>query len=180
MKVCIFGSASQTLDEIYYTETEKLGHVLAKAGHSLIFGAGRHGMMGAAARGFLAEGAEVIGVAPKFFIPMNVFQENCTQIINHDTMDERKVYMETNSDAFIVTPGGIGTFDELFEVLALINLKQMDKPVIFFNINGFFTPLLNYIEDTVKMGFTSPTITDIYSVTDSAEEVAEILAGYNK
>jgi len=175
MKLCVFGAASPTVDEIYKTKTAELGEKLALAGHSLIFGGGKNGMMGAVAEGFMKHGAGIISVVPKFFLGMNVVLDGCDVYVNHDTLNERKTYMEDSADAFIVTPGGIGTFDELFEVITLNNLKQMDKPVIIYNINGFFTPLLAYIEECVRLNFISESVLSIYKVTDSADEIVRLL-----
>lgn len=172
MKVCIYGSASQTLEEKYYTETEKLGRLLGAKGHTLVFGGGRHGMMGAAVRGFMAEGAETIAVVPTFFSD-DVIQDGCTKYVRHETMRERKAYFEENSDVFIVTPGGIGTFEEFFEVLTLCSLGRMDKRIVIFNQDGYYSKLLGFMKDAADAGFIAEKVAGLYTVYDTAEEVAE-------
>lgn len=175
MNICVFGSASRTLEEIYYTETEKLGKKLGEAGHTLIFGAGQYGMMGAAARGFLSAGADCIGVVPYFFLGKGLIQDGCKELVHHETMRERKKYMEDNSDAFIVAPGGIGTFDEFFEILTLKNLGQMDKPIIFLNTNGYYDPLFAFLDGTIKQHFTAESVPALYEVAATVDEVADLL-----
>lgn len=175
MNICVFGSASPTLDSIYYTETERLGRLLSADGHTLIFGGGKEGMMGAAARGFKENGAHITGVTPKFFLPRNVIYTQCDEMINHDTMRERKAYMEEHADAFVAAPGGIGTFEESFEVLTLINLGQMDKPFIFYDLKGFYTPLLAYLDLCIEKNFISADVRSFYRVAETAEQVRDYL-----
>ena len=116
MNICIYGASSNEIDNIYIKYTEHLGQVMGKRGHNLVFGGGAKGLMGAAARGVVKGGGNVIGIAPSFFNVDGVLFEECSEFIYTDTMRERKLAMEEKSDAFIATPGGIGTFDELFEI----------------------------------------------------------------
>ncbi|MBO5784143.1 MAG: TIGR00730 family Rossman fold protein, partial [Clostridia bacterium] len=124
MKCCIFGAASPLIDQKYIEKTEDLGRFLAKNGHSLVFGAGANGLMGAAARGFSEEKGEIVGVIPHFFRDENIEEifEDCTEIVYTETMQERKFTMEELADCFIIVPGGIGTFEVFFEVLTLKQL----------------------------------------------------------
>lgn len=140
MNVCIYGAASTEIAQVYIDTVEALGEQLAKRGHTLIFGAGNGGLMGAAARGFKNGGGKVAGVAPTFFRD-TVIEElypHCDNLIYTDSMGMRKSVMEMNADAFIVTPGGIGTFDEFFQVLTLKQLHQINKPIALFNIRGYY------------------------------------------
>ena len=111
MKICIFGAASAHIDEIYIKAVEELGEKLAKRGHTLVFGAGATGLMGAAARGFKRGGAFVHGVIPEFFRDEQVeaIYGDCDKITYTKTMSERKFIMEEEAEAFIIAPGGIGT-----------------------------------------------------------------------
>ena len=143
MNICIYGAASIDIDKAYMDIVEDLGETLAKKGYNLIFGAGNGGLMGAAARGFHKAGGRVAGVAPTFFRD-TVIEElypHCDNIIYTDSMGMRKSVMEMNADAFIVTPGGIGTFDEFFQVLTLKQLHQINKPIAVYNINGYYDAL---------------------------------------
>lgn len=170
MRICIFGASSATIDDIYLKETEALGEALAKRGHSLIFGGGTNGLMGAAARGFTAGGGRIVGVAPRFFDLPGVLYQKCDEFVWPDSMRDRKKYMEDNADAFIVSPGGIGTYEELFEVLTLKQLARHTKPIVLFNINGFFDKLLRLIEEDTEIGFIRPQTLTLISVANTMEE----------
>ena len=130
MNICVFGSSSDLIDREFLDSAEKLGSELAKKGHGVVFGAGKFGVMGAAARGVSAENGTLIGVSPKFFTEMDVLFDGCTELILTETMRERKGTMEDRSDAFIICAGGMGTFEEFFEVLTLKQLRRHEKPII--------------------------------------------------
>jgi uncharacterized protein (TIGR00730 family) len=117
------------------SETQELGRVLAQKGYTLVFGGGAQGLMGAAARGFKEMNGRIIGIAPTFFMNVDgVLYDQCSQFIYTETMRERKQLMEEHSDAFLVTPGGIGTFEEFFEILTLKQLGRHTKPILIYNI----------------------------------------------
>ena len=170
MQSCIFGASGAELEQSYYTETETLAKTLAGRGHSLIFGGGTNGLMGAAARGFTAGGGRIVGVAPRFFDLPGVLYQKCDEFVWPDSMRDRKKYMEDNADAFIVSPGGIGTYEELFEVLTLKQLARHTKPIVLFNINGFFDKLLRLIEEDTEIGFIRPQTLTLISVANTMEE----------
>lgn len=175
MELCLFGAASEAVPNIYITETEKLGEALAARGHSLVFGGGATGMMGAAARGVHRGGGRIVGVAPSFFDRPGILSELCGELILTDTMDERKTIMEDRADAFIVAPGGIGTLDEFFEVLTLRSLGQTDKPVILFNIDGYFDELLSFLKTMEDQRFIQPALWTCLGVFSRAEELLDYL-----
>ena len=173
VRICIFGASGTALDEIYIRETEALGKRLASRGHSLIFGGGKHGLMGAAARGFTEGGGPIVGVAPTFFKDKGVIYDRCDEFVWPDSMRDRKKYMEDNADAFIVVPGGIGTYEEFFEVLTLKQLARMSKPIAVFNINGYFDPLMTMIGDNIKDGFVRPQTRELFRLCATVEEAVE-------
>lgn len=177
MKICIFGGASDEIDAAYIKEGERLGEMLGTRGHSLIFGAGNGGLMGAAARGFAKTGAEIIGVVPSFF-PDGVLFGGCTEIIRTETMRERKAIMEDTADAFIVTTGGIGTFEEFFEVLTLKQLGRHEKAVAVLNTDGYYNDLLAMLDTAVKNEFLTPRGRQLCSEFDSIEPLADYLENY--
>jgi len=166
MRVCIYAAASDNIDKKYVTAVEKLSEDLAKSGHSLIYGGGASGLMGAAARGFRKGNGEVIGVAPKFMDKFEPIFEDCTEIIRTETMAERKKIMEDGCDAFIIVPGGIGTLDEFFQVLTLRELERHNKDIIIYNIDDFYTKLVDYIEDGIERGFIRPSVREYYRVVN--------------
>lgn len=170
MRICIFGASGATIDATYLKETEALGEALAKRGHSLIFGGGTNGLMGAAARGFTAGGGRIVGVAPRFFDLPGVLYPHCDEFVWPDSMRDRKKYMEDNADAFIAAPGGIGTYEELLEVLTLKQLARHNKPIVLFNINGFFNKLLALLEEDAAAGFVRAQTLTLLSTANTVDE----------
>lgn len=140
MNICVFGAASPEIDRQYIFAAEKLGEEMAKRGHDLVFGAGAHGLMGAVARGTKVAGGKVFGVIPHFFLDEDIepIFEYCDELIITKDMAERKDKMEELSDAFIITPGGIGTFEEFFQMLVLKQLDRHNKPIAVYNVNGYY------------------------------------------
>lgn len=178
MKVCIYGASSSTLEKIYYDEAEHLGSLLAKNGHGIVFGGGREGLMGAIARGVHSHGGEIVGIAPKFFDEPGILYENCTELLFTETMRERKQLMEEASNACIVLPGGIGTFEEFFEILTLKQLGRSERAIVMLNTNGYFEPMQMLLQHAADKGFLSKNCLGLYSFAESPEEAIEALANY--
>ena len=174
MKVCIFGASGAEIDKAYIEQTEILGEKLAINGHSLVFGGGKFGLMGAAARGFTKGKGHITGVIPNFFKDYDVIYD-CDEFVWTENMRDRKKYMEDNSDAFIITPGGIGTYEEFLEVLTLKQLARLSKPIVIFNINGFFDKLLSVFDDNVRDGFIRKQTPELFKVTDNIDEVISVV-----
>ena len=136
MNICIYGASSAELKKIYYEKTEELGQLMGKRGHGLVFGGGKEGLMGAAARGVDREKGYILGIAPRFFDQPGVLYEHCTEFIFTENMRERKHLLESRSDATIVVPGGIGTYEEFFEILTLKQLERHNKAIVVLNVAG--------------------------------------------
>lgn len=177
MNICVFGAASNDIDKFYITEVEKMGQALAERGHSLIFGAGCNGVMGAAARGFAKGGGKVTGVVPGFFkeTMAEVIALDCDELIYTETMQERKKTMEDMADAFIIAPGGVGTFDEFFEVLTLKQLGRHTKPIAVYSLNDYYTPLEAMLENAIKGHFLTEDCKSIYRFAYSLKELVEYI-----
>ena len=175
MNVCVYGAANDTIDARYLAEGEQLGRLLAAQGHGLVFGAGATGMMGAVARGVRQGGGSMLGIAPKFFDRPGVLYEQCNELIYTDTMRERKQLMEDKSDAFVMTPGGLGTMEEFFEIITLRQLQRHTKPIIILNTLGYYDPLLQLIRHAISEGFARKEDGALFAVAESAEQVAELL-----
>ena len=153
MRICLYGSGSRKIDEKYTDEAYKLGCIIAENGHTLVFGGGDTGMMGACAKGVHDNNGKTIGIAPEWIGNFEPLCEKCSEFIYVDSMDERKNKFVENSDAFIISPGGIGTLDEFFEIITLKKLKQHDKEIIIFNIEGFFDKMFEMIDEMAEKGF---------------------------
>ncbi|MBQ5746753.1 MAG: TIGR00730 family Rossman fold protein [Clostridia bacterium] len=177
MKICVYGGASTKIDQSYVYATEELGRKMAERGHDLVFGAGGTGLMGAVAKGVSDGGGNVIGVIPTFFLDKNVeiVADHCDEVVYTETMRERKQKMEDLSDAFIMTPGGIGTFEEFFEILTLKQLEQLNKPIAVFNYNNYYVELLDMMEHSIDKKFINKEVNTLYSVFDSADELLDFI-----
>lgn len=175
MNICLYGASSSAIAKAYVNPTEELGAKIAERGHTLIYGGGAAGLMGAAARGAYSRGGEIIGVVPSFLNVDGILFDNCTELIFTETMRERKALMEQKSDAFIMTPGGVGTFDEFFEILTLKQLGRHSKPIAVFNVNGYFDSLIAQLENAVHKQFMNPEIFELFISTDRADRLLDYL-----
>lgn len=175
MNICLYGASSSAIAKAYLNPTEELGAKIAERGHTLIYGGGAAGLMGAAARGAYSRGGKIIGVVPSFLNVDGILFDNCTELIFTETMRERKALMEQKSDAFIMTPGGVGTFDEFFEIITLKQLGRHSKPIAVFNINGYFDSLIAQLENAVHKQFMNPEIFELFIFTDRADKLLDYL-----
>ena len=173
MKICVYGAASPTIDPEYMTLVEQMGKEMVNRGHSLVFGGGGNGLMGAAARGVRSAGGHILGVIPKFFDEENVeaICDFCDKLIQPNTMRERKQIMEDNADAFIVVPGGIGTFEEFFEILTLKQLCRHNKPIAIYNLKGYYDEINHAMEQAMKKNFIRDDCRELYFITKDLDEL---------
>lgn len=178
MNICIFGSSSEQIDKIYLETAEHLGAQIAGRGDSVVFGAGKYGVMGAAARGAVSRGGTLIGVSPRFFIDDGVIFDGCTELIFTETMRERKAIMEDRADAFVICAGGIGTFEEFFEVLTLKQLSRHSKPIVIYNVNGYYDAMLDMMNKSVEEKFMAQDCRRLYTVAETEQEVFEQIENY--
>ena len=171
MNICVYGSASDDIDRSFIEAGERLGEAMAEAGYGLVYGGGGHGLMGAVARGVHRKGGYILGVAPTFFDPMNVYFPDCTEFKSTVTMRERKQYMEDNSGAFIVTPGGLGTFDEFIEMLSLRSLGRHNKPIAVLNTNGYYDTMSAWLKEAAEKRFIDPAKATDFFVSEDPQEI---------
>jgi uncharacterized protein (TIGR00730 family) len=153
-----------------------LGEGLGRAGIRLIFGGGRIGLMGALADGALAAGGTVIGVIPDFLQRWEVAHAGVSELIVTDSMHERKRHMFELADAFVTLPGGLGTFDETFEILTWRQLRLHDKPILICDVEGSAAALVGLIEGAVADGFAPPDAHALYEVVDGVPALLGRLA----
>ncbi len=179
MKICIYGAASNEIDNSYIAAGEQLGQLMSKRSHSLVFGGGAKGLMGAVARGVNKNGGKIVGIAPQFFNVDGALFEKCDELIKTETMRERKQLMEEKSDAFVVTPGGIGTFEEFFEILTLRSLDRHKKPIAILNTNGYYDSLLSFLQSGVKQNFLKKENLELFFISEDANEILDFLENYS-
>jgi len=175
MKICLFGASSSRLNPVYFREAEAMGRLLAEAGHSVVFGGGADGLMGACARGAKAAGGKVIGIAPRMFNEPGILLPECDELILTDTMAARKEKMFAESEAFIALPGGIGTMDEFFEAITLRQLGLLRGQIVLLNTLDFYTPLVSYLGQMAEQGFMSRNCLGLVRLCDTPESALEAL-----
>ena len=152
MKLCIFCSANQNIDPEFFTMTEELGRWAARNGHSIVFGGHDAGLMHAVSKAAKEAGGLVIGVVPRKIEEMGRLSPYLDKHIPTENLTDRKDLMMKESDAFIILPGGIGTLDELFTVAAAATLHYHQKPLILWNMKGFWDSLITCLDDLQAKG----------------------------
>lgn len=183
MNICVFGASSSIIDKSFIEEIENFGHDIARRGHSLVYGAGASGLMGAAARGVKEGGGSVTGVVPDFFrdedmgVDGRIFKQ-CDELVITETMRERKHVMEEKGDAFVVVPGGIGTFEEFFEVLTLKQLERHNKAIAILNAEGYYDAMLEMLEKAIEKKFFREACKQLYKVFDNYTELLDYVETY--
>ena len=150
MKICLYGAGSSSINEDYKKTGYQLGCEIANRGHSLIFGGGSTGMMGAVSKGVNDNNGRTVGIAPQWMDDFEGISDDCDRFIKTEAMEDRKRLFEEFSDAFIITPGGLGTLDEIFEIITLKKLHIHNKPIVIFNMNHFYDSMLEMIDFMIK------------------------------
>ena len=175
MNICVYAASSTTLASAYYEAAETLGRLMAERGHTLVFGGGAEGLMGACARGVLSGGGRLIGVAPRFFDePGILLKEGCTLVFT-ETISQRKAEMARLADAFIALPGGIGTYEEFIETLTLKQLGRHRKPMAMLNTLDYYEPFLALLRRTADTGFMSREVLALFALCATpAEALAHV------
>ena len=178
MNICVYGASSNSIDKSFIEASEQLGAKMAQRGHVLVYGAGGGGVMGGTARGTKNAGGKVIGICPSFFNVDGMLFEECTELVRTETMRERKLLMEEKSDAIIMAPGGIGTFDEFFEMLTLKQLSRHTKAMVIYNVNNYFDDLLKFMQRAIDENFVMEACKQLYEVFDDADAMLDYIESY--
>lgn len=173
--ICVYGASSSTLAAEYAREAFKLGELLAAEGASVICGGGRAGLMAAVTEGNIKGGGKVCGVLPQFMIEKEWQHPDLTEMISTTTMHERKMIMAKRSDGAIALPGGIGTFDELFEIITWRQLGLYNHPVVLLNTNNYFDAVVALINHGIENNFIAPTVNQLYYVASTPEDAIRYL-----
>lgn len=179
MKICIYGASSNAIDKSFLDAGEKLGKFIAQNNHAVVFGGGAAGLMGAVARGAKSANGEIVGICPSFFNVDGALFTDCTQMIYTETMRERKKLLEEMSDAFVITPGGIGTFDEFFEIYTLRQIGVHKKPIAIFNTNGYYDSLIDMLNNAIDKSFMPDTNMNLLFISDNPQEIINHIENYN-
>ena len=173
--VCVYSASSTKIAPVYFAVAEELGQLLALHGINLINGAGSIGLMAATSNACLAAGGTVTGVIPRFMVEQGWQHKSLTQLIETETMHERKQIMAEMSDGVIALPGGCGTMEELLEIITWKQLGIYLNPIIILNIDGFYNPLLEMLQRAIDGNFMRPEHQNIWQVATSAQQAIELL-----
>ena len=176
LRLCVYCGSSDAVDRQYREAASELGASLAQAGIELIYGGGRVGLMGLLADAALAAGGVVTGIIPARLRDAELAHEGATELIVVDSMHERKRVMAERADAFAILPGGIGTLDEMFEILSWKQLHLHEKPIFIVDIGGYWAPLRALLDHIVARGFARPEIGALLQVVPTVAALMGTLA----
>jgi len=175
--VCVFCGSSFGHDPAFREAARAIGAGIAKMGYLLVFGGGGLGLMGEVARAALDGGGDIQGIMPGFLQALEPEVSPQEKLIVTPHLQERKTLMLQMSDAFLVLPGGLGTFDEFFEVAVEAQLHVHNKPIIVVNVQGYYDALDGMLHKTIEAGFAKETVLKLYYLADGAEAALDILEG---
>ncbi len=175
VRVCIYCGSCAGSKPIYEEATRTLGTQLAQNHIGIVYGGGRSGLMGALANAALAADGEVTGVIPRPLLQRDLAHTNLSELIVVDDMPERKAQMAVRAQAFIGLPGGLGTLEELSEVLSWAQLDLHTKPIFLLNLDGYFTALIHFIEQAITSGFIHPAHRDLLRVAHDVDTLLSAL-----
>ena len=175
MNITVYLGSSEGARALYREGAVRLGRWLGEQGHTLIYGGSRVGLMGVLAGTALAHGAPVIGVEPSFFVDSEAQHPGLTKLIVTETMAERQRRMIELGDAFVAFPGGLGTLQEITEVMVLSKLSRLRKPFCFLNLGGYYEPLRACFRHMAAEGFLDPAWAGAIRFAAGVEELAAVI-----
>ena len=176
--VAVYCSASSAIEEHYGRAASTIGRALAQTGLTMVFGGGRVGLMGEAARSCKAAGGRVVGVTTGKLEALEGGSPHCDELEIADSMPQRRSRMMELADAYVILPGGLGTYEEFFEVLVGRQLGDHAKPIVIVNHDGFYDPMVAMIEHGIEHRFIAPAIRDALLVVDEAADAVPALLVY--
>jgi len=176
--VCVYCGSSAGAETVFAEAARELGSLLAERGLGLVYGGARVGLMGALADATLAAGGSVVGVIPASLQSRELAHGGLTELVVVDSMHERKAIMAERADAFLALPGGLGTLEELFEVLTWAQLGIHAKPCGVLDVAGYWGPLLDFLDRAVDRGFLTRLSRDLLMVDDDAAKLLDRFATY--
>lgn len=176
LSVCVYCGSRLGRKPAYQALASALGTAIGRRGWQLVYGGGRVGLMGVVAEATLAAGGRVVGVIPSSLMKPEVSHAGLTELHVVDTMHQRKQMMAERSDAFIAMPGGIGTFEELFEVWTWRHLGYHDRPLGLLDTEGYWTPMVAFLQHAAAEGFMDAEQLAMLHVADDVERLLDVLA----
>jgi uncharacterized protein (TIGR00730 family) len=176
VSVCVYCGSRPGSRPSFVSAAARIGESIGRRGWQLVYGGGRVGMMGHVADAALAAGARVVGVIPQSLMRREVGHPGLSELHVVDTMHERKRLMADRSDAFIALPGGIGTFEELFEVWSWRHLAYHDRPIGLLDVDGYYQPLVELLRQAAGSGFVTADQIAMVDVCDDPEALLDLMA----
>ena len=178
--ICVFCGSSKGSDPQFEKEAKWLGAELANRDITLVYGGGKVGLMGIVADSCLASDGKVVGVIPRFLSNKEIAHQQLSQLIEVESMHERKLKMSQLADGFIALPGGYGTLEEFCEILTWIQLSLVNKPIGILNINGFYDPLMSQFRTMTQMGLLRESNLEFFVESQSGESLLHKLQEQSK
>ncbi len=180
MNVCVFCSSSNAVDKIYFDQSEELGALIARSGHTLVYGGANVGLMEHIAQASKKNMGKITGIIPEKIHGKLLGSTHPDELIITPTMDARKNKMRELSDAFIALPGGFGTLEEILEVITLKQLDYHRKAIVFINTNKFFDMLFLQFEKSFEEKFAKENYRTLYKIVNNATEAIEYIQNYEE
>jgi uncharacterized protein (TIGR00730 family) len=173
--ICVFCGSRHGADPRFRAASTRFGELAGAAGIRLIYGGGHVGLMGAVADAAMAAGSEVVGLIPTRLLEREVGHRAITELVVTRDMFERKQQMVDRADGFVILPGGLGTLDELLDVVTLRQLGYHAKPIVVVNLDGFWDPLVALVDRVIEQKFAEPSARTLYRMVASVDEVLPAL-----
>jgi uncharacterized protein (TIGR00730 family) len=171
MRVCVYCASSEHCAPVYHEAARALGHGLATAGCTVVYGGGAVGLMGSLANGALEAGGQVIGIIPRFMTEVEWQHPGVANLEVVEDMRESNHRLLTGSDAVVALPGGCATLEELFESMTLKRLALYSKPIVLLDVEGFYAPLERFLEQTIEQRFMNPQHRGLWTSVTRVQDV---------
>src|SRR6266480_2311300 len=176
--ITVYCSSSSAVDQTYVDAAIELGRAIAQNKWSLVYGGNSVGLMAHLADSVRASRGKVIGITPQLFIDKGVHDQLCDEFVVTECMRTRKAQMEARGDAYVAMPGGLGTFEEIFEIIVGKQLGIHSKPIVLLNINDYYRPMLDLLEQGIDQKFIKPAARKLFFVADDVPAAIEHIRTY--
>tara|TARA_B100001769_G_C21911699_1_gene491914 strand:+ start:226 stop:807 length:582 start_codon:yes stop_codon:yes gene_type:complete len=178
--ICVYAGSAAGTKEVFTNKAIELGNAIANYNYSMVYGGGSNGLMGVVANAALSNGAEVTGIITEQLDEIEVGHKGLTKLEVVSSMHKRKARMAELSDAIISLPGGVGTWEELFEALAWNQLGFYSKPIVLFNVDEYYSPLYQFSEDAVKNGFLPKSTFEELFISEDLKEIFDFISNFKE
>tara|TARA_B100000401_G_scaffold97472_1_gene62689 strand:+ start:950 stop:1531 length:582 start_codon:yes stop_codon:yes gene_type:complete len=178
--ICVYAGSAPGTKEVFTNKAIELGNAIADNNYSMVYGGGSNGLMGVVANAALSKGTEVVGIITEQLDKIEVGHKGLTKLEVVSSMHLRKARMAELSDAIISLPGGVGTWEELFEALAWNQLGFYSKPIVLFNVDGYYSTLYQFSKDAVKNGFLPKSTFEELFISEDLKEIFDFISNFKK